>query len=333
METLKEKEIKIYALANEFLQVQDIDDLAKLIHLPTKLVLELIENSDTSYYAFKIPKKKGGYREIDSPNSSLKLIQKRINYLLSVIYYGMKPACVHGFVKTVTEQGESFSIASNAAQHVKAQYVVNIDLKDFFHSIDIWRVKRVFMSYPFFFGNDLAAYLALLTTYQERLPMGAPTSPVLSNLACFLFDRRMIRFAEEQELSFTRYADDLTFSSNKKITESTIYAATQIINEYGFTVNEEKTRIFTNRGQQLVTGLKVNEKVNVDRKYIRNIRAMLNNWATHGLVKASERNERDSQFLNILKGKLDFLSMVRGKDDTIYLKLHEKFWNLQQQLA
>ncbi len=333
METLKEKEIKIYARANDFLQVQGIDDLAKLIQVPIKLLLELIEKSDESYHAFKIPKKRGGYREIDSPNSSLKLIQKRINYLLSVIYYGMKPACVHGFVKTVTEHGESFSIVSNAAQHVKEQYVVNMDLQDFFHTIDIWRVKSVFMSYPFFFGNDVAAFLALLTTYQERLPMGAPTSPVVSNLACFLFDRRMMRFSEEQELCFTRYADDLTFSSNRKITDTTVRAATEIIKEYGFAVNEEKTRIFTSRGQQVVTGLKVNEKVNVDRKYIRNIRAMLNNWATHGLVKASSQNENAFQFLNILKGKLDFLSMVRGKNDTIYQKLHEKFWNLQQQLA
>lgn len=330
METLKEKEIKIYAQANEFLQVQDIDDLARLIQLPAKLIMELIEKSDESYRAFKIPKKKGGFREIDSPDSSLKLIQKRISFLLNVIYYGMKPACVHGFVKTITEQGESFSIASNAAQHVNSHYVLNIDLKDFFHSIDIWRIKQVFMSYPFFFGNDLASYLALLTTYQERLPMGAPTSPVLSNLSCFLFDRRMMRFAEEQELNFTRYADDLTFSSNQKITGSAISAITQIINEYGFAVNEEKTRIFTNRGRQLVTGLKVNEKVNVDRKYIRNIRAMLNNWATHGLVNASSQNESSSQFLNILKGKLDFLSMVRGKEDRVYRKLQEKFWDLQQ---
>ena len=333
METLKEKEIKIYARANEFLQVQDIDDLAKLIQVPTKTLLELIEKLDESYHAFKIPKKRGGYREIDSPNSSLKLIQKRINYLLSVIYYGMKPVCVHGFVKTVTERGESFSIVSNAAPHVKAQYVVNMDLQDFFHSVDIWRVKRVFMSYPFFFGNDMASYFALLTTYQERLPMGAPTSPVISNLACFLFDRRMMRFAEEQELCFTRYADDLTFSSNRKITDTTIRAASEIIKEYGFAVNEKKTRIFTGRGQQVVTGLKVNEKVNVDRKYIRNIRAMLNNWATHGLVKASSQNENAFQFLKILKGKLDFLSMVRGKNDTVYLKLHAKFWNLQHQLA
>jgi RNA-directed DNA polymerase len=329
METLKEKEIAIYAKANEFLQVKDIDDVAQLIQVKTESLLEIIEKSDESYYKFRIPKKRGGYREIDSPNGNLKLIQRRINYLLSVIYYGMKPACVHGFVKSVTEQSKSFSIASNAVVHVKAQYVLNMDIKDFFHSVDIWRVKRVFMSYPFFFENDMAAFMALLCTYQERLPMGAPTSPVVSNLACFLFDRRMMRFAEEQELRFTRYADDLTFSSSRKIMQTTIDAATHIIKEYGFAVNEKKTRTFTSGGRQVVTGLKVNERVNVGRKYIRNIRAMLNNWATHGLVKASAQNENPYQFLNILKGKLDFLSMVKGKNDAVYLKLHAKFWHLQ----
>jgi RNA-directed DNA polymerase len=162
METLKEKEIAIYAKANEFLQVKDIDDVAQLIQVKTESLLEIIEKSDESYYKFRIPKKRGGYREIDSPNGNLKLIQRRINYLLSVIYYGMKPACVHGFVKSVTEQNKSFSIASNATVHVKAQYVLNMDIKDFFHSVNIWRVKRVFMSYPFFFENDMAAFLALL---------------------------------------------------------------------------------------------------------------------------------------------------------------------------
>ncbi len=333
METLKEKEIKIYAQGNKFLQLQDIEDLAELIQIPIKLTLEVIEQSDRGYFAFKIPKKKGGYRQIEAPGSSLKLIQSRVNYLINIVYYGMRPACVHGFVKSITEQHESFSITSNAAQHVKAQYVLNMDLKDFFHSIDMWRVKRLFMSYPFYFGNDLASYLALITTYQERLPMGAPTSPVVSNLACFLFDRRMMRFAQEQELHFTRYADDLTFSSNQKITGSMIEAIKDIIAAYRFEVNEDKTRLLSHQGKQLVTGLKVNEKVNVDRKYIRNIRAMLNNWATHGLVKASSQNESAFQFLNILKGKLDFLSMVRGKDDSVYWNLYQKFRTLQQQLT
>lgn len=329
MKKLNEQEIKIYAQAHEFLLMKDLYDLANLLQLPVGVIMTAVEHSDLSYSTFKIGKKKGGYRSIDAPSASLKNIQKRINFLLGVIYYRMKPACVHGFVKTISEEGESYSIVSNAAPHVKAHYVLNIDLKDFFHSIDIWRVKQLFMSYPFFLGNDMAAYLALLTTHQDRLPMGAPTSPVISNFACFLFDRRMMRFAEEQELNFTRYADDLTFSSKRIITPSLIAAIKEIIREYQFEVNEEKTRLLTQHGSQMVTGLKVNEKVNVNRTYIRNIRAMLNNWATHGLVKAADRNRSIHQFLNILEGKLNFLSMVKGKDDPVYRKLQENY----QQLA
>ena len=158
--------------------------------------------------------------------------------------------------------------------------------------------------------------------------MGAPTSPVISNLACFLFDRRLMRFAEEQQLTFTRYADDLTFSSNRKIGDTTINAIKDIITSYGFVVNEQKTRTFTAIGSQVVTGLKVNEKVNVDRTYIRNIRAMLHNWDKNGLVKAAAQNLNEYQFINILKGKLDFLSMVRGKEDPVYQKLFDHFFGL-----
>ena len=163
--------------------------------------------------------------------------------------------------------------------------------------------------------------------------MGAPTSPVISNFTCFMLDRKLMRFVQTNALKFTRYADDLTFSTSAEIKAQHLQDILQIIESEKFRINETKSRVQRQTGRMLVTGLKVNERVNVNRKYIRNIRAMLNNWATHGLVKAAERNNNQIQFLNILKGKLDFLCMVRGKNDAIYQKLHEKFWNLQQELV
>jgi len=325
MEKLTEKEIKIYARAHAFLSIKEPEDLAACLGLPLGVILDAIDGSDTDYYTFNIPKKKGGFRKIDAPGAILKGIQKRIGFLLNVIYYRMRPACVHGFVKNIHDGTESFSIVSNASAHTGSGYVLNMDIRDFFHSIDIRRVKTLFMSYPFFLSNDMAAYMALLTTYRDRLPMGAPTSPVISNLACFLFDRRMMRFAEEQRLSFTRYADDLSFSSNHKIMDSTILAIKGIMQDYGFVLNEEKTRLYTGGGRQLVTGLKVNEKVNVDRKFIRSIRAMLHNWRKKGISGASAVNAGTDEFYNILKGKIDFLKMVRGEHDPVYKKLRTDF--------
>lgn len=332
MEKLTEKEIKIYARAHEFLSMKEPGDLAACLGLPLGLILEAIDGSDTDYYTFGIPKKKGGFRKIEAPGGILKGIQKRVSFLLNVIYYRMRPACVHGFVKNIHDGGESFSIVSNAGAHTGARYVLNMDLRNFFHSIDIRRVKTLFMSYPFFLSNDMAAYMALLTAYKDRLPMGAPTSPVISNLACFLFDRRMMRFAEEQGLAFTRYADDLTFSSNHKITDSTILAIKGIIQDYRFGLNEEKTRLFTSGGRQMVTGLKVNEKVNVDRKFIRSIRAMLHNWRKQGISGASAINAGADEFYNIVKGKIDFLKMVRGEHDPVYQKLRTDFKALRAAL-
>lgn len=326
-------EIKIYAQAVRFLQVKDVDDLASSLMITTRQLLLLIENSDSAYTKFTIPKKRGGYREIEAPVATLKKLQSRLNLLLNALYNEMKPEAVQGYIKQIAKSQLACNVVSNAAAHVNRPYLLNIDLENFFHSISSWRVKSIFMSYPFYFSNEMAAYVTLLTTYNHCLPVGAPTSPVLANFACFLFDRKMMRYAAEQNLAYTRYADDLTFSSATEITTEQLNAIRATIETYGFKVNETKAGIFTNRGRQIVTGLKVNQKVNVHRSYVRNIRAMLNNWATKGLAVASARNKSELHFINILKGKLNFLSMVRGKNDVLYLKLANQFSRLEANLT
>lgn len=326
------KDFYKYKQAKEFLEQEHILDLAEHLKTPILSILNSLKEEGSNYSSFSIHKKKGGFRTIEAPSNELKKIQRQLNVQLNVVYQMIKPTCVHGFIKTVFENEKSLSIVSNAKQHVKAAFVLNLDLKDFFHSIDIWRVKEVFMCYPFYFPNNLASYLALLTTYQDRLPMGAPTSPVISNLVCFLFDRKMMRMASENNLTFTRYADDLTFSSDKAITPEIIEKIKQVIAEFSFTVNEKKTRILTKNSKQVVTGLTINEKVNVDRRYIRNIRAMLYNWESMGLTKAAAQNKSESEFLFMVKGKLDFLSMVKGKNDAVFLKLYHKFRILEARL-
>lgn len=293
-------EVQVYAKAVHFLHVKDIDDLAALLHMPTRQLLLLIDGIEQAYTVFKIPKKKGGWREIDAPATEIKKVQRKLNLLLHALYNEMKPEAVHGFVKHIVPTQTSCSIVSNAALHVSKPYLLNIDLENFFHSINHWRVKRIFMSYPFYFSNEMASYLTLLTTYNQCLPVGAPSSPVLANFACFLFDRRMMRYAVEQNLQYTRYADDLTFSSSNEIKPVQIDAIRSIIQAYGFKVNESKVGLFTCRGKQTVTGLRVNKKINVQRTFVRNIRAMLYNWATRGLVHAAAPNKNAEHFVNIL---------------------------------
>ncbi len=312
----------------QFSELTSIDDLPEFLGISSHSLKEAIFSTEVSYESFFIAKRKGGKREIEAPTDNLKKIQAALNKCLQIEYCRVRPDCAHGFIAKNMETKQAKNIVTNAALHIGAKQLLNIDLLNFFHGIDIWRVKRTFMSYPFYFSNDFASCLAILTSYKDRLPMGAPTSPVISNFACFLLDRKLMRYANDNSLRFSRYADDLTFSTDEEITKQHVKQIEEIIQSENFFVNESKTRIQRNTGRQTVTGLKVNEKVNVDRKYIRSIRAMLHKLEMYGVQRSTCGNQTPEQFHNVLKGKIDFLKMVKGGEDPIYAALHDKYKRL-----
>jgi RNA-directed DNA polymerase len=327
--TIIENEIEIRYNALSFCRSRHLNDFCSEIGVGSDAIFKVLLTADKNYREYQIPKKKGGFRNIEAPENELKFLQQKLNHVLQMVYHEMKPSCVHGFIQNYDKHTEARSIVTNAKAHIRKRFVLNLDLADFFHSIDIWRVKQIFMSYPFYFTNDLASYIALLTTNHDRLPMGAPTSPVISNFACFLLDRKLMNLCKDYNFAYTRYADDLTFSSNFKIGNERIKEIEKIITDEGFIVNKKKTRLFTEFGRQTVTGLKVNDMVNVDRAYIRSIRAMLHNWEKYGVEVSSVRNSSEATFFNTLMGKLNFLKMVRGDNDLVYDKLMRKFYQLQ----
>jgi retron-type reverse transcriptase len=255
------------------------------------------------YKKFTILKKNGKERTILSPNPSLKLIQRCIATLLSVVY---EPnANVMGFVNDK-------SIKDNAQVHVGKYYVYNVDIKDFFPSISIHRVKAVLKLAPFNLNTDtkiterttdsngaikpnidtegkerLAFLIANICTFEGVLPQGAPTSPILSNIVCQRLDRRLQGLAKRFGAAYTRYADDITFSSYTNIFSAEFKAElTRIIKTENFELNPDKERLQKPAHRQVVTGLTVNEKVNVSQKYIRDLRATLHNWEKLDLEQA-----------------------------------------------
>lgn len=289
-----------------------------------------------SYISFKIPKKKGGARTIYAPKGQLKDIQKKLNYYLQAYYICVKPNESHGFVIHPKSMHLSCNIVENAKMHVNKKYVLNIDLKDFFPSISAFRVKELFMSPLFDYSEQIATALALLTTYEGNLPIGAPTSPVISNFICKQLDADLIDFATRNQLSYSRYADDLTFSSNSKIEKETILGIRALIEQNKFKVNEKKFRLQTSNRKQTVTGITVNEKPNVDRKLLKKIRAMLFDWKKRGLLLATyahfpysnygkDIDKLQKQFINRLSGNINFVGQVRGKNDSMYLRYKTQF--------
>lgn len=285
------------------------------------------------YFNFQIPKKSGSKRNILSPNESLKKIQVSLNNYLQAMYYYTKPKCVHGFVYNPYSGQQKTYIVSNAQPHCNKKYLLNMDIKDFFPSITAKQVKEALMSEPFNMSNEIAVIIALLGTYKKALPTGAPTSPILSNIVCLNMDKELEEFCVKHEITFTRYADDLSFSSNNRIENETISAMKEIIHGFGFSLNEKKFRLVTSKGKQVVTGLVVNKKVNVDRKYIRNLRAILYSWEKMGVELAAAKHfgATDLASVNIHKfirriaGKIEFVGQVRGRDDGLYLRFIYKF--------
>ena len=313
------------------LSIEKPAELCRFLKTPFFLLEDLINNP--TYKVFQIKKKKGGERQISAPEKRLKTIQKRLNYFLQAYYLWLKPKEVHGFVVNPHYLGNHCNIVENALAHTGKRDVLNIDLKDFFPNITAKQVKDMFSSQFFQFDEQMAIALTLLTTFEGKLPTGAPTSPVISNFICYELDSDLIRFCAANNLTFTRYADDLTFSSDSSISNDLLLDIIILIKKNNFSINDKKIRLKSHNRKQTVTGLTVNEKVNVDRKLLKKIRAMLHDLATNGMEPAVERHFKTKQieqkhitkFINRLEGYINFVGQVRGKSDSLYIKHKSDF--------
>lgn len=308
------------------------------------------------YTTFAIKKRNGSVRQIYSPRRKLKDLQLRVLAFINDRARKAKP-CVHAFT-------HGRSILTNARQHCSPQtkHLLNIDLEDFFPSITFFRVRGVFQAKPFNCSYEVATVLAQICTFNNQLPQGAPTSPAIANLVCRALDRDLMKLARRNRATYTRYADDMTFSFS--VSESsrlprnlcsfdsgTLHLGDEllaIIANNGFKLNHSKSRLSTKTGRLEVTGLTINEFPNVRRSFIDKIRGALHAWDRYGFEKADKewqrriatapdiayekrvwkrqrRTKRKPKFIRVLRGRLLFLLMVRGTDDVLYTRLAERY--------
>lgn len=277
------------------------------------------------YRHFSIAKGPSKQRKISAPDNRLKFIQRKIAEKLTELYKPRKP--IHGFVS-------ERSIKTNALSHLNRRFVVNIDLKDFFPTISQKRVNGMLSALSI--DARVAEIIARICCNAGHLPQGAPSSPILSNMICFRLDNNLMEFAKEARCIYTRYADDITFSSHQPPTtlfESTPPAAGKfspdllapklrsIIKSNGFEANPAKTHYADRHSRRIVTGLKVNELLNVDRRYVRNIRATLHSIEALGSQKAEEKfhdkHNGKSSLAQHLRGKIAFLTHIKGPSDPL----------------
>lgn len=266
---------------------------------------------DIAYHTFNVPKRTGGMRTIQAPSPALKAMHRRI--LHKLLRRLKAHPCATGF-----ERGHS--IVTNAQPHVGQELVIKLDLRDFFTATTANRVEKYF--YKIGWNAAAAAVLARLCTYRGSLPQGAPTSPRLSNLLNYRLDARLFALAQARGLAYSRYADDMTFSGparapalkNNPTLEpkpSDVYRVNDIVHlvkdivaEEGYALHtEKKLRIARRHQRQVVTGLIVNQSVQLPRKTRRWLRAV-----EHRLAKTGRSTLSPQQ----LQGWRALHSMVRS---------------------
>ncbi|WP_246154299.1 trypsin-like peptidase domain-containing protein [Methylobacterium oryzihabitans] len=307
-------------------ELKSEEKLLEYLAISTKELKFVWWYRERMYRKFELGSKKGKVRAIAAPNNRLKYIQRRIAVLLNQIYRVRNP--VHGFVKEK-------SVKTNALSHLKKKYIVNIDLKDFFPSITENRVIGVLNSLGI--ERSVSQIIAKFCCCNGHLPQGAPTSPVISNMICFKMDKSLMSMAKEMRLIYTRYADDITFSGYRPMTVLFEGAAPfpgrfdpnqlaselrQIISGNGFVLNANKAHYADPNMRRMVTGLKINEIINVDRRYIRNIRSALYSVQTIGETAAQDKYQikyggRSSLGAH-LEGKITWLRYIRGQSDPVF---------------
>lgn len=315
-----------------FLAMRSPADLCRLLKTNFESVEYHINNPN--YTHFSIPKKRGGKRNISAPFEDLKKVQKSLNYFLQGYYLCIKPSHVFGFVIHPHYLKGASNIVENARLHSGKRYLLNIDLLNFFPSISAARVKSVFMSDLFCFDESICNALTLLATYLGQLPTGSPTSPVISNLICINMDADLANFAKANDLVYSRYADDLSFSSNHPIHNDTVLDIYSIIQRNHFKVNDKKIRMRHSGQRMVVTGITVNEKVNVNRSFLKRVRAMIYDMKVSGVENAAKKHfnkELDNEgklikkFIGRLEGYINFIGQVRGRNERVYMRLNSDF--------
>ncbi len=325
--------------ANPLAGLKTREDVAQLLGTSTAQLRFLLHARPEGwrYTEFTLAKRRGGTRTILAPRDDLKILQRKLAKQLVQVYRPRDVA--YAFV-------EGRSIADNADRHLRCRHVLNVDLRNFFPTINFGRVRGLFIHLNA--APAAATVLARICCHKDALPQGAPTSPVVSNMICARMDRELLALAKKYYCCYTRYADDLTFSRKggafppelacrDEVDGRTILGQDlrRIIEDNGFRPHPEKTWLFNRQARQVVTGLVVNSKRNVRREWVRQLRAMIHAWKAYGLEQAQseyharyyrgqKRRGEPPPLAQVVRGKMEFLKMVKGVLDPVYRGLQRR---------
>ncbi len=279
--------------------INSFEHLCEQLSITEQLLYYLTYKKEYCYFRKVIPKKDKTERVLNVPNLSLKVVQKWIlKEILEKIF--------------VSQQAMAFvphknGLRENAERHKKNIFLLEMDIKNFFGSIKEKQVYTLFCNIGY--NNKVAGVLANLCTYNGYLPQGAVTSPYIANLVCYHMDARINGYCSRKDIVYTRYADDLTFSSNNRTLLNRIENFIKyIVMDEGFTINDKKTRYLSNDVKKTVTGITINDGgIHVDKKFKRDLRAQI-----YCSIKSMDYKDN-----NQILGKIAYINSIeegfRGK--------------------
>ncbi|ECD3896290.1 RNA-directed DNA polymerase [Salmonella enterica subsp. enterica serovar Gloucester] len=320
-------------------QAKNVSDVAHILGCSPAALTYTIYKNNAKYTTFKIKKKSGGERCITSPDRKLKELQKRLAKGLQECFDEINKGrdtetSAHGFVK-------GKSILTNAYKHKNKNLVLNIDLENFFDTINFGRVRGYFIyNKGFALTEKVASVIAQIACNENKLPQGSPCSPIISNLIGQILDVKLRSMAKKNKCFYTRYVDDITFSTNQKtfpesianINDTQVIIGKKLRNEIekaGFKVNDSKTRMQLRNSRQDVTGLVVNQKVSVRSEMRHLARAMTDSFFKNNTAFISIDGKEENVSIERLNGILSFIYNIRtgvyGANGFKNTSLHDSF--------
>lgn len=320
-------------MADRFEALGSVNDLAVLVKKEVKTLQKFAERPP--YQSFYLPKPGGAKRFIEHPGPALKALQTEVSRYLQAVYHFIRPDCAHGFVLSTPEEENPRTIYSNALAHVRGHWFLNLDISDFFHAITMRHLMNLFER-VFWFPKPLAELVSRLCTHNGRLPMGAPSSPVLSNLIFYFTDHALTELSHAHNGVYTRYADDLTFSFPRPPADEFLENVRFLLMKECFTLNEKKLRLQGRLETPEITGLCVGKgsKPVLSKSFLKTLKQEVTVYRWLVTETVQKRGVFPpwfyDQYRRSLLGQIEFVGFVLGKGDRTYRKLLGKmsWWDI-----
>jgi RNA-directed DNA polymerase len=315
-------------------KIKTINELALFLGQDADILQKL--DPEKSYATFYMRKPGSDKKRlIEYPKGDLAYVLDRLCDGLQWLYLDHLTEAAYGFIRKIKPCNDPRDIYTNARRHLGKKYLLNIDLIDFFHQIDTEKVKNLFSDFNLFsFNPETEELLTRLVTFRGRLPMGSATSPPLSNFATIALDNDIQAWANSSRFVYTRFVDDLSFSSNLKISETHFRQISQILLAHRFSPNPDKIKFFGLADMKEVTGLMIGKTITVPDDYLVEFRKDITRYREMYMMVCQHPDGRVFEWLDklkqVLNGRLAFLKMIQGANNETYRQFKAEIENLNQ---